>query len=1479
MEAQSHHQLKVIFLPYPTPGHMIPMVDTARLFAKHGVSVIIITTHANALTFQKAIDSDFSCGYQIRTQVVPFPAAQLGLPDGVENIKDSTTPEMLGKISHGISMLKDQIELLFQDLQPDCIVTDFCYPWTVESATKLSIPRIFFYSSSYFSNCVSHSIRKHRPHESLASDTYKFKVPGLPQRIEMTPPQVAEWERTKNETTGYFDAMFESETRSYGALYNSFHELESDYEQLHKSTMGIKSWTIGPVSAWVNKVDEEKANRGHKEELAQEPEWLNWLNSKQNESVLYVSFGSLTRLPHAQLVELAHGLEHSGHSFIWVVREKDENENGHSFLQEFAQKMKESNKGYIIWNWAPQLLILDHPSIGGIVTHCGWNSILESVSAGLPMITWPMFAEQFYNEKLVVDVLKIGVPVGVKENKFWMSLGDEAMLIREEIVKAVVLLMGSSQESKEMRKRARKLGDAAKMTVEEGGHSYNNLVQLIESQAHQLNFIFVPYLSPGHMNPMVDTARLFAKHGVSVTIITTPANALTFQKAIDNDFSSGYQIRTQVVPFPSAQLGLPEGVENLKDGTSLEMLGKISYGMSMLQDQIELLFHDLQPDCLVTDLLYPWTVESAAKLGIPRLYYFSSSYFASCATHFISTHKPHERLVSDAQKFSIPGLPHNIEMTTLQLEAWVRTKDEFTEFMNAVYESESRSYGTLYNSFHELEGDYEHLYLSTKGIKCWSVGPVSAWVNKVDEEKANRGHKEELAQESEWKNWLNSKQNESVLYLSFGSLTRLSHAQIVEIAHGLENSGHSFIWVVRKKDENENGHSFLQEFEQKMKESNKGYIIWNWAPQLLILDHTAIGGIVTHCGWNSILESVSAGLPMITWPMFAEQFYNEKLVVDVLKIGVPVGAKENKFWASMGEDAVVGREEIAKAVVKLMGKEESRDMRKRARELGDASKKTTEEGGSSYLNLMQLLDELKSLKITRTLEKTNYDGKGRNCKGCDATRSRPHQLNVIFLPYPAPGHMNPMVDTARLFAKHGVSVSIITTPANALTFQKAIDSDFSCGYQIRTHVIQFPSSQVGLPDGVENVKAVTSGEMLDKISLGISMLQDQIELLFQDMQPDCLVTDMLYVWTVESAAKLDIPRIYFYSSSYFTSCATHFISKHKPHQRLVSDCQKFSIPGLPHNIEMTTLQLEEWVRTKNEFTDILNVIYESESRSYGTLYNSFHELEGDYEHLYQSTKGIKCWGVGPVSAWVNKGDEEKDNRENNEKLAQESEWKKWLNSKQNESVLYVSFGSLIRLPHAHLVEIAHGLENSGHDFIWVIRKRDGDGDGDGDSFLQDFEQKMKESKKGYIIWNWAPQLLILNHPAIGGIVTHCGWNSILESLSAGLPMVTWPVFADQFYNEKLVVDVLKIGVPVGSKENKFWTSIGVDAAVKREEIAKAVVLLMGKEESREMRRKARKLADASKKTIEEGGSSYNNLMQLLDELKSLKISRALEKTN
>ncbi|KAK9287555.1 hypothetical protein L1049_015976 [Liquidambar formosana] len=145
-----------------------------------------------------------------------------------------------------------------------------------------------------------------------------------------------------------------------------------------------------------------------------------------------------------------------------------------------------------------------------------------------------------------------------------------------------------------------------------------------------------------------------------------------------------------------------------------------------------------------------------------------------------------------------------------------------------------------------------------------------------------------------------------------------------------------------------------------MMESKKGLIIRGWAPQLLILEHAAVGGFMTHCGWNSTIEGVSAGVPMITWPLSAEQFYNEKLITDVLRIGLRVGSVE---WASWNSERKVSarREKVTEVVERLMGGgDEAVEMRKRAKELGEKAKRAVEKGGSSYSDADALIEELKS---------------------------------------------------------------------------------------------------------------------------------------------------------------------------------------------------------------------------------------------------------------------------------------------------------------------------------------------------------------------------------------------------------------------------------------------------------------------------------------------------------------------------------------
>lgn len=250
------------------------------------------------------------------------------------------------------------------------------------------------------------------------------------------------------------------------------------------------------------------------------------------------------------------------------------------------------------------------------------------------------------------------------------------------------------------------------------------------------------------------------------------------------------------------------------------------------------------------------------------------------------------------------------------------------------------------------------------GIKTWSIGPVSLFANKEAQDKEYRGGNPSI-KATQLLQWLNEKEPNSVLYISFGSLVQMKPDQILEIAHAIKESGRDFIWVMKNNDNDNNKDAvegFPKGFEENMMKTKKGLIIRGWAPQLMILEHAAVGGFVTHCGWNSILEGVSSGLPMITWPVFAEQFYNEKLLIDVLKIGVGVGSKK---WWDVGketEEIVIKREEIGKAVAFLMG-EKGMEMRKRAREMGEAAKRAVSCGGLSHINLVSLFKELQHMKL------------------------------------------------------------------------------------------------------------------------------------------------------------------------------------------------------------------------------------------------------------------------------------------------------------------------------------------------------------------------------------------------------------------------------------------------------------------------------------------------------------------------------------
>ncbi|XP_058077459.1 UDP-glycosyltransferase 73C3-like [Magnolia sinica] len=481
MASQQSHHLHFIFIPFLAPGHMIPMFDLAHLFARRGVVATIITTTLNAARVKNRIDHAIESGLQIQLAELRFPCQEAGLPDGSENM-DSIAPEFALDFYKAVDLLQQPIEQYLQDheFRPSCIISDSLLPWTCETASKFQIPRIVFHGMCCFSLLCSHNAYHYKSHENVVSELDPVAVPGLPHRIEIPKAQLV-----PGATQGQIDfqkifgRFKDGDSKSYGVVVNSFAELENEYVEYYQKAMGKKVWNVGPVSLR-NKEMSDKMVRGNKTSI-NEHECLSWLHSRKPKSVVYVCFGSACRVSPSQLIQIGLGLEASNQPFIWVIRDVMEPAKIEEWLSEgFEERTKE--RGLIIRGWAPQILILSHPAIGGFLTHCGWNSTLESISAGVPMLTWPLFGEQFLNEKLLVQVLRIGVDLGVFLGAIkWERDENVDVFVKMETVKnGVERLMDEGDEGEERRKRAKEFGEKARRAMEEGGSSYINMTLLIE---------------------------------------------------------------------------------------------------------------------------------------------------------------------------------------------------------------------------------------------------------------------------------------------------------------------------------------------------------------------------------------------------------------------------------------------------------------------------------------------------------------------------------------------------------------------------------------------------------------------------------------------------------------------------------------------------------------------------------------------------------------------------------------------------------------------------------------------------------------------------------------------------------------------------------------------------------------------------------------------------------------------------------------
>ncbi|KAG6531153.1 scopoletin glucosyltransferase-like [Zingiber officinale] len=468
-----------------------------------------------------------------------------------------------------------------------------------------------------------------------------------------------------------------------------------------------------------------------------------------------------------------------------------------------------------------------------------------------------------------------------------------------------------------------------------------------------LRLFFIPYFASSHLIPLVDIARFLAVRGVDSTILATPFNAALVRSTVDAAAAAGLRIQLLEYPFPSEESGLPPGVENISALPSSECY-KIDHAIPFTRPALEHLLGLHRPDAVVSDAHFPWTIDIARELGIPRITFGAVGLMAYSVSQYVWEKQSFKDVARDDELVPLPDLPHPLLLARSELPDFLLQHTVYGSAIEEVYDADKASLGLIINSFTEFEGIYLDYFRRVFEIKTWFVGPISL----IDSESHRRGvrgggvNPAAVENRARCLSWLSEQKPSSVVYACFGSWSQFSGEQLREMALGLEAAGHPFLWVVREAD----GTEWIPHgFEQRVK--GCGLVLRGWAPQVELLSHAAVGAFVTHCGWNSIMEGVSAGLPMVTWPIGAEQFINEKLVVEQLRVGAK--ASDSIRSATDSNRTIVKATELARAIGSIMDAGEAAEgTRRRAREFAEKGRAAVEKGGSSDKALNDLIEDI-----------------------------------------------------------------------------------------------------------------------------------------------------------------------------------------------------------------------------------------------------------------------------------------------------------------------------------------------------------------------------------------------------------------------------------------------------------------------------------------------------------------------------------------
>ncbi|MFS7941006.1 putative 7-deoxyloganetin glucosyltransferase [Helianthus anomalus] len=465
---------------------------------------------------------------------------------------------------------------------------------------------------------------------------------------------------------------------------------------------------------------------------------------------------------------------------------------------------------------------------------------------------------------------------------------------------------------------------------------------------------------------------------------------------------------------------------------------------------------------------------------------------------------------------------------------------------------------------------------------------------------------------------------------------------------------------------------------------------------------------------------------------------------------------------------------------------------------------------------------------------------------------KPHALCI---PLPVQGHINPMLKLAKILHSKGFLITFVNTEFN---HQRLVRSQ---GPQAVRGLPSFRFETI--PDGLPSPQNLDATQDIPSLSRAIEEnLLDPFKTLVTKINTSsspvtCIVADVLMGFTLAAASELGIPEFMFWTSGagsllcvdQFTNLLEKGLMPLKDSSYLVNGYLDTVLDCIPAMNGIRLRDIPPWIRYTNPGDEIMVHFFclqiERVKSASAIFFNTFDELDCDILNAI-SSKFAPCYGIGPLHLLENTIVDKGVASFKSNLWKEESECVKWLDTKESSSVVYVNFGSITVMTSQQLVEFGWGLAKSNYSFLWIIRP---------DLVIDEAavlppELLAEVSGRGFLA-GWCPQQRILNHPSIGGFLTHSGWNSTIESISSGVSMICWPFFGDQQANCWLGC-------------NKWGISMEIDNNVKSDEVQKLVIELMKGEKGNLMRKKSAELKNKAEEACAfPSGSSVVNLEKIV----------------